>query len=63
MSRGGSRRPALRRGGAGAGEKPTAGADPEPGRALPGPGGPAAAAGPDRSVAGKLLAPAAQRCL
>lgn len=55
LSAGGCRGAALRGGGAGAGEKPAAGADPEPGGAMSGPGGPLPAAGPDPSAAGKLV--------
>lgn len=48
---------AVRCGGAGAGEEPAAGADPEPGGALSRSGGSAAAAGPHRVVTGDLTAP------
>lgn len=49
--------PAVGGGGAGAGEEPAAGADPQPGGALPGPGGPSAASGPHRGPAGELISP------
>lgn len=48
------RRPEIRCGGAGTGEEPAAGADPEPGGALPGSGGSAAAAGSHRDFTGNL---------
>lgn len=50
-----SRWPAVCCGGAGAGKKPTTGADTEPGGALPGPGGSTAAAGPYRGITGSSI--------
>lgn len=58
VSSGDSRRPALSGGGAGTGKEPAAGADLEPGGALPGPGGPSPAAGPDRNPTGTRPPPA-----